>query len=181
MAKKSNSEVPKWVWVFTFVMVSLFIGMLWLLSTVDPSTAPTDAWDAAKKNAKTAIKNNASEAPDLKEAVKPDYDFYQLLEEQKVVVPKVDVYKSTPKEQINYVYRLQVASFRSKEDAEALRASLILEGMQAYIQSSEVKGNTWHRIFVGPFNNRSNMNKVQDTLAERGISPLEFKEPAEED
>lgn len=181
MAKKSNSEVPKWVWVFTFVMVSLFLGMLWLLSTVEPSTAPSKAWDSAKSEAKAAIKNNKSEAPKLKEVAKPDYDFYRLLEEQKVVVPKVEAYKSTPKDQVDYVYRLQVASFRSKDDAENLRASLILEGMQAYIQSSEVKGSTWHRIFVGPFDNRSNMNKVQDKLAARGISPLEFKDPIKKD
>lgn len=181
MAKKSNSEVPKWVWVFTFVMVSLFVGMLWLLSTVEPSTAPSQAWDTAKSEAKAAIKNNKSEAPKLKEVAKPDYDFYRLLEEQKVVVPKVEAYKSTPKEQVDYLYRLQVASFRSKDDAERLRASLILEGMQAYIQSSEVKGSTWHRIFVGPFDNRSNMNKVHDKLVSRGISPLEFKEPIKKD
>lgn len=175
MAKKNNSEVPKWVWVFTLVMVSLFLGMLWLLSTVDPSTAPSQAWHSTKSEVKAAIKNNKSAPP--KEVAKPDYDFYKLLEEQKVVVPKVDAYKSTPKEQVDYLYRLQVASFRSKEDAENLRASLILEGMQAYIESIEVKGSTWHRIFVGPFDNRSNMNKVQDKLAARGISPLEFKEP----
>lgn len=175
MAKKKNSEVPKWVWVFTTVLALLFIGMLWLLSTVDPSSPPSKAWQATKKEVTSAIKNNT--VPDhVKESAKPDYDFYKLLEEQKVVVPKVESYKSTPKEDVNYLYRLQVASFRSKEDAESLRASLILEGMQAYIQSTEVKGSTWHRIFVGPFDNRSNMNKVQDKLAARGISPLEFKE-----
>lgn len=141
----------------------------------------SQAWDTAKSEAKAAIKNNKSEAPKLKEVAKPDYDFYRLLEEQKVVVPKVEAYKSTPKEQVDYLYRLQVASFRSKDDAERLRASLILEGMQAYIQSSEVKGSTWHRIFVGPFDNRSNMNKVHDKLVSRGISPLEFKEPIKKD
>lgn len=180
MAKQKNSGVPKWVWVFTSILALLFIGMLWLLSTVDPATPPSQAWQATKKEVKSAIKNNKKPSQE-NESAKADYDFYRLLEEQKVVVPKVDAYKSTPKEQVDYQYRLQAASFRSKDDAENLRASLILEGMQAYIQSTEVKGSTWHRIFVGPFDNRSNMNKVQDKLAARGISPLEFKESVKKD
>ena len=174
MAKNNNSQVPKWVWVFTFVMVSLFIGMLWLLSTVEPASPPTNTWEETKKDVKTAIKDKKETTP---EPPKTGYDFYKLLEEQKVVVPKVEEYKSTPREQIDYIYRSQAASFRSKEDAENLRASLILEGMQSYITSTEVNGKAWHRVFVGPFDNRSVMNKVHDKLVTRGISPMELKEP----
>src|SRR5690554_7025931 len=49
--------------------------------------------------------------------------------------------------------------------------------MQSYITSTEVNGKAWHRVFVGPFDNRSVMNKVHDKLVTRGISPMELKEP----
>lgn len=185
MAKKKSNDTPKWVWVLVPTLLVFFVGFLLYLSTlpsgnewdrvkqdtkrVFDADAPAPAQPAKRKETKVAKEPAAPE--------KPNYDFYKLLENQKVEVTKVDAYKSTPKTQVDYQYRLQVASFRSQDEADRLRASLLLEGMEAYIQSSTVNDNTWHRVMIGPFSNRSAMNKVQDKLAARRISPMEIKEP----
>ena len=169
----NGSNIPKWVWVITPTLAVAFLGFILYLSTVpagnELDAVKGDARKALQQGAE-AIKNTAKDAP------KPDYDFYRLLENQTVEVPKVEAYKSTPKDDIRYEYRLQAGSFRSLDDAERLRASLILEGLPAYRQESSVNGNTWHRVFVGPFTDRSRLNKAHDMLVARSISPLELRE-----
>lgn len=184
--KKQSAGMPSWVVTFALLMLGAFLSFLIYLNSV-PAEKTQPKWSNVKSQtnkpqAKPQPAKPAATQPAkavAKPAPKPDYDFYQLLEEQKVEVPKVDVYKSTPKTQkLDYQYRLQVASFRSQDDADTLRAALILEeGMQAEVQASEVNGSRWYRVSVGPYTNRSVMNKAQDKLVARGISPLELKEP----
>ena len=172
----SASRIPKWVWVTTPTLAVAFIGFILYLATIPAG----DELEAVKGDAKKALKLGVEKAKEeaAKEVAKPSYEFYQLLENQTVEVPKVDVYKSTPKDaEVDYTYRLQAGSFRSADDAERLCASLLLEGLNAYRQESTVNGSTWHRVFVGPFTDRSKMNKAQDLLVSRNISPLALKEP----
>ena len=44
-------------------------------------------------------------------------------------------------------------------------------------KKAEINGNTWFRVYVGPFTDRSKLNKAQDMLVARSISPLVLKEP----
>lgn len=171
----NGSNIPKWVWVITPTLAVAFLGFIIYLTTIPPG----DEAKAVKGDAQKVFQEGKKKMQETaKETPKPNYDFYKLLENQTVDVPKVDAYKSTPKTESNvkYEYRLQAGSFRSEADAERLRASLILEGLTAYRQASEVNGNTWHRVFVGPFTDRSKLNRAHDMLVARNISPLELKE-----
>lgn len=173
MANKSN-QVPKWVWMITPTLAIAFLGFILYLTTIPPDSE----LEAVKGDARKVMQASVDKVK--KEPVptpqKPNYDFYKLLEKQTVEVPKVGAYKSTPKDEVVYEYRLQVGSFRSQSDAERLRASLLLEGMSAYSQSVEANGNTWHRVMVGPFTDRSKMNRAYDELVARNIKPLELRE-----
>lgn len=171
----SSSHIPKWVWITTPTLAVAFIGFILFLTTIPAG----DEMDAVKGDARKVLQQGVEKAKEetAKQTSKQSYEFYKLLENQTVEVPKVDAYKSTPKDDASYQYRLQVGSFRNAEDAERMRASLLLEGLTAYREASTVNGNTWHRVFVGPFSDRSKMNKAQDVLAARSISPLVVKEP----
>ncbi|UZK04419.1 SPOR domain-containing protein [Venatoribacter cucullus] len=172
MADKGSS-IPRWVWVITPTLAVAFLGFILYISTIPAS----NELDAVKGEARKALQQGKEKLKEsAKDTPKPDYDFYKLLENQTVEVPKVDAYKSTPKDDVKYEYRLQAGSFRSLDDAERLRASLLLEGMPAYRQESSVNGSTWHRVFVGPFTDRSRVNKAHDQLVARSISPLELRE-----
>lgn len=66
-------------------------------------------------------------------------------------------------------YYLQAGSFKVLEDAEALRARLILMGMQVEIQRAEVNGIQFNRVRVGPYAKIDDMNKIRARLGEEKI------------
>ena len=67
-------------------------------------------------------------------------------------------------------YYLQVGSFRVLEDAEALRARILLMGMPVEIQRAEVNGMQVNRVRVGPFAKLDDMNRTRSKLGEEKIS-----------
>jgi cell division protein FtsN len=73
------------------------------------------------------------------------------------------------------VYILQVGSFRNAEDADGLRAQMILLGLDAYTRPGEVKGEFWHRVLVGPLVSDIKLTRAQDKLAEAGIEAIPLK------
>ena len=67
-------------------------------------------------------------------------------------------------------YYLQVGSFRVLEDAESLRARILLMGMPVEIQRAEVNGMQVNRVRVGPFAKLDDMNRTRARLGEEKIS-----------
>lgn len=179
---ESISRIPKIVWILTPLLAVGFVGFLFYLTTI-PSG---DELDAVKGDARKVLQTGVTRAQDEvrkeveKQVAKPAYDFYKLLEDSEVPVPKDEEshYKSTPKtEAAKYEYSLQVASFKTNEQADTLKAQLIMSNMNADIEQVDVKGTPYYRVMVGPFTNRSMMNKTQDALASRKINALVFKKP----
>ena len=76
-------------------------------------------------------------------------------------------------------YLLQAAAFRGRDDADAMRARLILAtNMTAQIESArDPAGGTWHRVLVGPFESRAEMQRTLATLQEMDVSPVALERP----
>jgi len=66
-------------------------------------------------------------------------------------------------------YYLQVGAFRVLEDAEALRARLLLLGLPVEIQRAEVNGMQVNRVRSGPFTKLDEMNRARTRLSEEKI------------
>lgn len=172
-----SSRIPGWIWITTPTLAIAFVGFLFYLSSLPAS----DELGAVKGDAREAFQAGLDRAK--KEVITQTtgddvYEFYRLLEQQKIEVPEVKEYKSTPKDaKVSYEYLLQAGSFTSSEDAESMRANLLLRGLNTYQTSADIKGKRWYRVFVGPFTNRSKMNKAQDVLVSNNISPILTKKP----
>lgn len=170
---------PTTPWVKIVVALSLLGGMAWLLYSLiqvgkpPVPTKPAVSQPAAKakpdSTAKAAIKAPASD--------EERFEFYKMLPKSEVKTEQVDVYKSTPKDaKMQYRYLLQAGSFRKAADAERMRAKLILMGMpNAKTSKSTGQNGTWYRVRVGPFDNRSLLNRAQDKLVRQQIQPMEIK------
>lgn len=68
---------------------------------------------------------------------------------------------------------LQAASFRHRDDADAMRARLLLEGMQVAVNPvPRPAGGTWHRVLVGPFETKRDMQRALSQLRTKDIPAM---------
>jgi len=67
---------------------------------------------------------------------------------------------------------LQAGSFRKQADADRVRAQVILLGQSARVESGAVRDETWYRVMVGPFSDRSQVSAAQKQLSANGFSNL---------
>ena len=73
------------------------------------------------------------------------------------------------------VFLLQAGSFRNSEDADRLRAELLLMGLTVFSREIEVNGETWHRVLVGPLETELELNRAQDKLAQAEIESIPLR------
>jgi len=67
---------------------------------------------------------------------------------------------------------IQVAAFATRDRAEALRRDLASEGFDAAIGASEISGETYYRVRVGPYADRYTAEQTAHRLANRGHRPI---------
>lgn len=164
--------------LLTLVIAVSFIGGLWFLAQQPKDqTAPAPATTATPVDIKPIAKPITESAEQTPESAdnKSGFDFYNLLPESQVTPQKVEAYKSTPKDpnkKTNVL--LQAGSFRKLADAERLRAQLILLNLPNVVtdKTTSSSGSVWYRVRVGPFDNRSMLNKAEDILAQNNIVSL---------
>ena len=149
----------------TFIagLVCGVVGCLLIQWLLFKSDAPTESQDSEPGTAD----RHKTEAPVL--------DFYESLKQMEVVVPEPVENTSQQK-----IYLLQAGSFQRAQDADSVRAQLILLNMPAEISKINNNGELWHRVIVGPFDNHSNMSKARTTLRENGIDSLLLTQQLEE-
>lgn len=70
----------------------------------------------------------------------------------------------------NASYFLQVGAFRVVEDAEALRARILMMGLPVELQRAEVNGTLVNRVRVGPYSRLDDMNRVRTMLGQEKIA-----------
>ncbi len=160
--KQEPARIPAWVWLFTGAILGAFIMFLLHLSEVSPRD--------------TSIE---SQKPGQTEKQKPRFDFYELLKESDIPIlteSEPDTNEQPQQNGPEVEYLLQVASFKSEDDAEQLRAQLLLLNLSAYTENAKIRnGETWHRVLVGPFRSKSKLSKARSTLLSNHHEALVLK------
>jgi len=103
------------------------------------------------------------------------YDFFTVLPEIEVVVPQREIEeraRAREEGQPQGPYLLQVGSFRSASDADALRARVTLLGLDTRIQTVTVDDVTWHRVRVGPYEGAREADGARRRLVENGFEAM---------
>jgi cell division protein FtsN len=77
--------------------------------------------------------------------------------------------KSTASAVEPFIYFVQAGAFRTPEDAEAQRARLSLQGIDAKVSEREQAGRTVFRVRTGPFNKEEDADRVKDKLSANGV------------
>ena len=178
-------------WGITGLAMGLLVALIVHLEHTRPQS-PADPDHAAG-----AATDAAAGAVDDEQ---PRFEFYRLLSEQEVEVasreaqtldndgalPEADAADAEPASAAPTAadagaarqpgaarYLLQAGSFRSQADADSLKASLALLGIEARIQVVELPGGeTWHRVRIGPFADLQRVNAVRERMAGEQIDAI---------
>lgn len=67
---------------------------------------------------------------------------------------------------------LQVGAFRRYSEADRLRANLLAMGLNSFIQEAKVHDHIYHRVRVGPFNDKPSVDRVRQRLRAKNIDAI---------
>ena len=174
--KRKPSGPPPWVWAIVGLIVGLFVAFLVFLKAV--SEQPLSEEVAIDIPAEHETRETPKVPQEPAPPAKPRFDFYNLLPEMEVVVSEEEIKGTPTREGVKRVekpgtYLLQAGSFRSRKQADQLRAKLALLGMETSIQTVSINSKqSWHRVRVGPFNNLRDLNQARSLLKKNGIDAI---------
>ena len=186
-----KKSVPGYIWMLAGLVIGLFASFLMYLDKqpaeeVSFTEAVKQELNKAREQQKLEVKtqqNDLTQAnKDETENKKPRFEFYTILSELEVFVPEPEVEKIksklSNKKQLTVEtsagkkYLLQAGSFKSKQDAERLKASLALLGVMSSIQSVSINSDKWHRVRIGPFNTPNRLRETLSTLKQNNIHAM---------
>jgi cell division protein FtsN len=170
--KKKSGGFPGWGWFVFGALAAVVVVKLGPVLWQAEMNAGTHTKPAVAAAAQTT-------APAASTA--PHYDFYKMLPSFQVVIPGQDKEvksgnESTPVQQPGS-YILQVGSFPNFADADRIKATLALQGIESSIQQVQVNnGSTWNRVRIGPIKDLKELNSIRAKLAQDRIEPLVIKQ-----
>ena len=105
------------------------------------------------------------------------FEFYNMLPNFEVIIPEQDkdVQRHGEVTSIDQpgTYVLQVGSFKTFSEADKLKATLALLGIESRIQKVTIGNDqTWHRVRVGPYSDLEKLNDTRERMAESDFQAL---------
>jgi len=163
-AQPPDRKLPGWFLFISGLTTGVFLSFL------------TYLWLEVPQDQSVATIKPVPEARPKQETEEMRWDFYDLF--PKSEVPIVEEYNqqgervaSNGPEQ----FLLQAGSFRKSEDADQRRAELILLGLEVFVRETEVSGDDWYRVMVGPLETEVDLNRAQYKLAQASIESIPIR------
>jgi cell division protein FtsN len=171
----NKKVIPGWVWLLSGLSIGLFIAFLLSISEPDISKPAATAQQSPKKGSGKADPRKESPTSQPRGGVK--FDFYHILPEMELVIPKEEAVMVEKAEIAATQYFVQVGSFKNSADAESRRAELFLLNFQPSIQTVTIDGKqSWHRVRLGPFMDQRKLDLTQRQLHDNNIEFITLKE-----
>ena len=186
--KPKKPLIPKWLGMLVAILAILCVGVMLML---------WQPWQPVP------AKNQVTSDHYQEEDTNKDYRFYDLLPQQQVTpipeqaVPETKqqgnvviiespkpetttadpttITSTEPTVPVQASYILQVRSYPDPDSADARRAEIILNGLSADIVKTVENGQTWYRVFSGPYDSQEAALAAQQTLQHSGIDSIVIK------
>ena len=105
----------------------------------------------------------------------PRYEFFERLPGAEVATDTEPYKTLTPGGYVEPTeYLVQAGSFRLSDDANRLRARLMLTGVSADISINTLddEDEVWHQVVVGPFHSKSDAEQTMASLRRHDLLPI---------
>ena len=114
--------------------------------------------------------------PALEVSVGPRFDFYTVLPNQELDLnPDIEPAALQSGNTSSAQYLLQVGSFRQQADADRRRGELALLGLESTVELGDGDNGPWYRVYLGPFESRSEMARARSLTAQADMDTLLLK------
>lgn len=141
--KKSAEPAPslpvkaKLIGIIVIILIAAFIYSLWFLKTSSLTKDPVQS------QGKIATKKEQN----LPEPPKEKWTYVENLKTKEIEVGQYEVKQNGP-------YKMQCGSFRTRPQAESLKAKMAFVGIESKIQTAQGKNNTWYKVVLGPYSRK---------------------------
>jgi cell division protein FtsN len=183
-SSSKNQGIPGYMWMLAGLAIGLFVAFLVYLDKqpkekISFTEAVTQELDKVKAQRNNTKVKKTDKNENRKE---PEFSFYTILPELEVLINDSEIQSEKKTEKPENIatkpdatrarYILQAGSFRSYDDANTLKASLALLGVESSIQSVNIKNESWHRVRIGPFSQTKTLHGVRNTLKQNNIKTM---------
>lgn len=191
---KGSASKPAWLWLVAGLAIGIALSAAAIYGGLAPRLQP------GQDGPQPRTDDSAGESEQTEPAApsgRRQYDFYTVLPEMEVLMPDSELQAQIRAETqapattgpdsaaaagtavpppSGQRYRLQAGSYRDPRPAEEVKARLALLGIVASVQSVNINGSTWHRVYVGPFSTAAEVEQVKQRLAAEDIDAITVRE-----
>lgn len=186
-SKKSGSQLLMGILVGMVVGVALAAGLAWfILKSPSPFVNKEQPVKSSMEAVKPVVETDRHATEVVKphvdagvtgasgvEEAKPRFEFYKVLTDKTdaaTEAPAKSADKAKSAESKSVTKYLQAGAFSIASDAENLKASLAMKGLEASVQTVVIPGKgEMHRVRVGPFLTEQEMTSARGTLKLNGL------------
>jgi cell division septation protein DedD len=161
---KNHGGTRSWQWYSAGLVSGMFLSFLVYLGTLSQGPA-------------LIASPQVDSQPTASEPPKPRFDFYTLLPERTMDVDPDPVEGTTTRttSKASEFYLLQAGAFKQRADAEVRRAQLLMLNLDPRIEETSSDNGRWFRVYLGPYQSRSRLNKARSLTAAENIDTLLLK------
>ena len=142
------------------IVVLLLVGFGVFLFSIKDNASSTVDTDISRPVAPT------QEA--LPELPKEEWEYIRTLPGYEVEVDVAEHEKSDKR------YLMQCASFRTRAQAEEMKAKIAFQGLEALIRHSTGDNGDWFRVILGPFDTKREAEKAKHSLRKVNIATCQI-------
>ena len=186
---RRRESAPGWLWMLLGIGIGLVIaaGVYYRRPGSPGSARPrrnrplpdsARATPAETPRGKSAAQSKGRAAPAARQPRRPPpraerrFEFYDILPQYEVVVPEVEAVVGAGAARVKPIhepgsYVLQAGSFGAAADADKVKASIALLGIESRIQSVTIDDAVYHRVRIGPIRDLDELNRMRKQTARR--------------
>jgi cell division protein FtsN len=175
-SKRSGQGAPAWMWMFVGLTIGLLVAAAIYIRKPIPEDLMLD--NPEEQAGKPAAEEAPADTADTAATEDSRFDFYEMLPNYEVMVPKENYAGTTPEEQPALKepgqYVIQAGSFRTFQDADRHKASLALLGIESHIEKITAgdEAQTWYRVRIGPSKDLTVLNEQLRLLHENKVEAI---------
>jgi cell division protein FtsN len=195
---RRSQSAPGWLWMLLGLSIGLVIAAGVYFQTAGPPTTRSSPPKAAADSTRAAPAETARGKPAAQRPVRagagsaaggspagaaaPErrFDFYDILPQYEVVVPDAESAANAGVARVKPIqapgsYVLQAGSFGAAADADKVRASIALLGIESRIQHVTIDDAVFNRVRIGPISDLDELNRVRKRLHDAHIDAVVMK------